>query len=149
MDAKMEPNTEPIRLMLQQVGAKSIFGEPIIQGGVVVIPVAQVQFGFGYGGGYGHSDATPKPDATTGSAAEGGGGGGGAGGHSAPRGFIRIAGDEVKFEPITDENRIPLAGILMVAWSVFWVTATIRVIAKVIAKTQQTKWKLAKEATEQ
>ena len=43
------------------------------------------------------------------------------------------------------DEAIPLAGILMVAWIVFWVMVTIRTIVKAVAKTQQTKWKLAKE----
>jgi len=140
------PNTEPIQQMLQRLGAPAVFGEPTTQNGVVVIPVAQVQFGFGYGGGYGRSSegATAAPT-SDGEKGEGGGSGGGAGGRSTPRGFIRIAADEVKFEPISDETRIPLAGILMVAWIVFWVMVTIRTIVKAVAKTQQTKWKLAKE----
>jgi hypothetical protein len=36
----------------------------------------------------------------------------------------------VKFEPIMDQTRIALAGILMVAWNVFWVSATIRTALK-------------------
>lgn len=147
MDANTVPNTEPIQQMLQRLGATSVFGEPTTQNGVVVIPVAQVQFGFGYGGGYGRSSeggdgAAATPGAEKG---EGAGSGGGAGGRSTPCGFIRVSADEVKFEPITDETRIPLAGILMVAWVVFWVMATIRTIAKAVAKTQQTKRKLTKE----
>jgi uncharacterized spore protein YtfJ len=146
MDMNTIPNTEPIEQMLQRLGASAVFGEPTTQNGVVVVPVAQAEFGFGYGGGYGRSgEATANEPPAAGEGGSGAGSGGGAGGRSTPRGFIHISADEVKFQPITDETRIPIAGIIMVAWIVFWVMATIRTIAKAVAKTQQMKWKLAKE----
>lgn len=148
MDMNTIANTEPIEQMLQRLGASTIFGEPTTQNGVVVIPVAEVTLGFGYGGGYGQGgQATAADPATTGEGGTGAGSGGGAGSRSTPRGFIQLSADEVKFQPITDETRIPLAGIFMVAWIVFWVMMTIRTIAKAVAKTQQMKWKTAKEST--
>lgn len=139
-------NTEPIEQMLQRLGAQMVFGEPTTQNGVVVIPVAEVTMGFGYGGGYGQGGQAATGDATaTGEGSTGAGSGGGAGGRSTPLGFIQISADEVKFQPITDENRVPIAGILMVAWTVFWVMATIRSIAKAVAKTKAMKWKATKE----
>ncbi|MCE7987637.1 MAG: hypothetical protein DYG89_41260 [Caldilinea sp. CFX5] len=141
MDMNTIANTEPIQQMLQRLGAQTVFGEPTTQNGVVVIPVAEVTMGFGYGGGYGQGGQAIAPDPTAaGEGGAGAGSGGGAGGRSTPRGFIQISAEEVKFQPITDETRIPLAGILMVAWIVFWVMATIRVITKAVAKTQQLKW---------
>jgi len=144
MDAQATQNTELIQTLLQTLGTTAVFGAPITQNGTTLIPVAHVTVGFGYGGGYGRGSA---PDATaldaTSDGGEGGGSGGGAGGRSTPCGFIRITGDDVRYEPITDETRIPLAGIATAAWIVFWVMATIRVIAKGVAKTQQIKWKLA------
>ncbi|MEZ4733223.1 MAG: spore germination protein GerW family protein [Caldilineaceae bacterium] len=149
MDTKTTQNIEPIQEMLQKLGATTVFGEPMSENGIVVIPVAEVTFGFGYGSGYGRSSeestaaTQPAPEAN-----EGGGSGAGAGGRSTPRGFIRITPDEVKYDPITDEARIPLAGILMVAWIVFWVMMTIRAIAKAVAKTQQMKWKVTPKGKE-
>lgn len=144
MEMNTIPHTEPIRQMVERLGASAVFGEPTNQNGVIVIPVAQVQMGFGYGGGYGRGpEASPASEATS-EAGSGGGTGGGAGGRTIPRGFIQITADEVKFQPITDETRIPIAGILMVAWIVFWVMATVRTIAKAVAKTQQLKAKVVK-----
>lgn len=144
MEMNTIPHTEPIRQMVERLGASAVFGEPTNQNGVVVIPVAQVQMGFGYGGGYGRApEASPASEAAS-EASSGGGTGGGAGGRTIPRGFIQITADEVKFQPITDETRIPIAGILMVAWIVFWVMATVRTIAKAVAKTQQLKAKVGK-----
>lgn len=144
MEMNTIPHTEPIRQMVERLGASAVFGEPTNQNGVIVIPVAQVQMGFGYGGGYGRGpEANPANEAAS-EAGSGGGTGGGAGGRTIPRGFIQITADEVKFQPITDETRIPIAGILMVAWIVFWVMATVRTIAKAVAKTQQLKAKVGK-----
>lgn len=148
MEMNTIPHTEPIRQMVERLGAAAVFGEPTTQNGVVVIPVAQVQMGFGYGGGYGRGpEASPASEAAS-EAGSGGGTGGGAGGRTIPRGFIQITGDEVKFQPITDDTRIPIAGILMVAWIVFWVMATVRTIAKAVAKTQQLKAKVSKTTNE-
>ena len=148
MDAKQMVDTKPIEKAIETLSANSIFGEPTSEHGVVVIPVAQVAFGFGYGGGYGegqfedgknraHEDA-PEDASGTG---EGAGGGGGAGGRATPRGYIRISQEGVAYESIDDEKVIPLAGILMVAWSVFWIAATIRFIARQVGKTRQARFK--------
>lgn len=132
MEQKEWVNTNPIEQLVGDLGAHSVFGEPTREQGAVVIPVAQVVFGFGYGGGEEGTGTAPE-------AAKGGSGGGaaGAGGRATPRGYIRITPEGVKYEPIQNEAVIPVAGILMVAWSVFWITATVRYIAKMVAKTKQ------------
>ena len=89
--------------------------------------------GTGDGSGGEEPTANAAQEASTVKSGEGGGGGGGGGGRSTPRGVLRITSQEVYYEPIIDPTRIPLAGILMVAWTVFWVTATIRAIAGVLA----------------
>lgn len=137
-------DTKPIERLIEKLGAKSVFGEPTKEHDAVVIPVAQVAFGFGYGGGHGEGHSEPAnaemgDEQEEASTAEGAGGGGGAGGRATPRGFIRITREDVKYEPIEDQKTIALAGILMGAWSIFWITATIRHIAKMVAKTKQAK----------
>lgn len=131
-------NITPIEEMLAKLNVESVFGKSTTENGVTIVPVAQVQYGFGYGGGYGRgaNDKSPTSASPSDPAAmtEGGGSGGGAGGRAIPRGYVRITSEGVHFEPIFDQTRIPLAGILMAAWSVFWVTATIRAIAKAIAR---------------
>jgi uncharacterized spore protein YtfJ len=135
MDAKQMVDTKPIEKAIESLSASSVFGEPTSEHGVVVIPVAQVAFGFGYDKA---GKGTPEDAGATG---EGAGGGGGAGGRVTPRGYIRISQDGVTYESIEDEKVIPLAGILMVAWSVFWIAATIRFIARQVGKTRQTRIK--------
>ena len=146
MDMKELVDTAPIAQLVDNIGVKSVFGEPIEEDGVVIIPVAQVEYGFGYGGGYGNNpnageseDGAEQESAEEHKAGEGGGGGGGAGGRATPRGFIRITADEVTYKPISDDNRIPLAGIFMIIWSVFWVAMTIRALIKSVAKVKKAK----------
>ena len=105
-----------------------MFGEPIREDGVTVIPVAEVRFAFGYGYGSGRgrgeqAEDSPKTD-------EGSGGGSGAGGRAAAKGYIRISVDEVRFEPVLDVIRLALAGIAFAAWSVFWIGRTIRAVGR-------------------
>jgi uncharacterized spore protein YtfJ len=143
MEKELSTNTapliEPIEQMIARLGADAVFGTPAIKSETVVIPVAQVSFNFGYGSGYGRnasravSQADGVPDE-----------GGGAMGRVIPIGYIRIsptgnpAAPEVKYEPVIDATRIPLAGIFMIAWSVFWITVTIRSLANIIAQRRRT-----------
>lgn len=89
---------------------RRLVGEPTVVGDRTIQPVAQMA------GWYLSTGTEPN-------------GGAGAGGRVAPRGYIRIASDGVKFEPIMDQARIALAGIAMSAWSVFWISKTIRTFA--------------------
>lgn len=92
----------PIRIA-EQVGAKAgpalAFGAPVVQDGVVVIPVARVRWGFGGGGGGGE-----EPE--DGGIERGGGGGGGGGGSASPLGFIEISGGAARFHGIDDPTRL-------------------------------------------
>ena len=53
MNDEARPNLEPIEKMVDGLGVGAVFGEPIKEGGVTVIPVAEVRFAFGYGYGSG------------------------------------------------------------------------------------------------
>jgi uncharacterized spore protein YtfJ len=122
--------TEPIEQLFEKINVDAVFGQPIQEGDVTLIPVADVAVGFGFGSG--QSPVTEEGGDEDGSAeAEvGSGAGGGAGGKATPRGYIKITPDGVHFESTMDENRVALAGIGMVAWSVFWVAKTIRAFAR-------------------
>jgi hypothetical protein len=61
---------------------------------------------------------------------EGSGGGSGAGGRATAKGYVRISADEVRFEPVLDLTRLALAGIAFAAWSVFWISRTMRAVGK-------------------
>jgi uncharacterized spore protein YtfJ len=112
--------SEPIERILEHLTAAPVFGPPTTAGEVTVIPVSAVSFGFGFGAGGGRGPAGPEP--------AGGGSGAGGGGRAEPRGYIRVTGAEVKYEPIIDQTRVAVAGILMVAWNVFWIGVTVRAV---------------------
>ncbi|WTW93125.1 spore germination protein GerW family protein [Streptomycetaceae bacterium NBC_01309] len=71
--------------------ASAVFGEPVTNGGVTVVPVATARFGFGGGAGSGQQDSA---------LGEGGGGGGGAA--VTPTGFITIADGTATFTRFRD-----------------------------------------------
>jgi len=129
MNDEARPNLEPIEKMVDGLGVGAVFGEPIREGGVTVVPVAEVRFafGYGYGSGRGRGEETEGGPST---AEEGSGGGSGAGGWASAKGYVRISDDEVRFEPVLDVTRIALAGIALAAWSVFWISRTMRAVGK-------------------
>jgi uncharacterized spore protein YtfJ len=128
MNDEARPNLEPIEKMVDGLGVGAVFGEPIMEGGVTVVPVAEVRFAFGYGYGSGGGRVEETGDSPR--TAEGSGGGSGAGGRASARGYIRISADDVRFEPVLDVTRLALAGIAFAAWSVFWIGKTIRAVSK-------------------
>jgi uncharacterized spore protein YtfJ len=75
--------------IVNQVGAKTIFGDPISANGKTVVPVAKVRYGFG--GGSGRKSQQDNE--------EGFGGGGGFIG--TPVGIIEISNEETRFIPIS------------------------------------------------
>ena len=126
MSDEARPNLEPIEKMVDGLGVGAVFGEPIREGGVTVVPVAEVRFAFGYGYGSGRGSVQEaEGEPRTG---EGSGGGSGAGGRASARGYIRISADEVRFEPVLDITRLALAGIAFAAWSVFWVAKMVQAL---------------------
>ena len=116
---------EPIEKLFEKLKVDAVFGEPIKEGDVTLIPVADVGVGFGFGSGQ-----NPAAAAEGGETESSQGMGGGGGGKASPRGYIKITPDGVTFESTMDENRVALAGIAMTAWAVFWIAAAIRAFAK-------------------
>ena len=129
MNDEARPNLEPIEKMVDELGVDIVFGEPIREGDVTVVPVAEVRFtfGYGYGSGRGRGEET---EGTPSTGEEGSGGGSGAGGRASAKGYVRISADGVRFEPVLDVTRLALAGIAFAAWSVFWIGRTIRAVGK-------------------
>ncbi len=107
--------------MQTKAGAQTVFGDVIELNGRKVIPVASVRYAFGIGGGQG-----PKREEKR--EAPGGGGGGG-GIRIDPVAVIEISEDKLKVQPIVNVTHVAIAGMLLSAWTVFWVTRTIRKVA--------------------
>lgn len=125
MENQMAQAAEYIERIVERLNVNTVFGEVRREGDVAIIPVAAIgtTFGFGYGSGEGPAENEQG-------VATGGGGGGGGMGAARPRGFIKITPDGAHFEPTANPFMIPLAGIAMGAWSVFWIALTVRAFAK-------------------
>ena len=116
---------ELVEQLFEKLRVDAVFGQPVQEGDVTIMPVADVSVGFGFGSG--PSPATEEeeeePDRSKSEGA-------GAGGKATPRGFIKITPDGVDFISTLDEGRVALAGIAMSAWAIFWIAMTIRAFVK-------------------
>ena len=144
-----------IDAMLTRIGqvheratVKTVFGEPYQLDGRTIVPVAKVTYGFGFGGGRANGKAhaedegaatqrreagrraasatTDAADGTDATPGFGVGGGGGGGVSVRPVAVLEMTGAETKIRPIVDVTRLVIAGMLLAAWNVFWITYTIR-----------------------
>lgn len=106
--------------MQGKADVRTVYGDAIELDGRRVIPVASVQYGFGMGGGSG-------PGKVEGEAPGGGGGGGGI--RVEPVALIDITDGKLKVEPIVNVTRLATMAMILAAWSVFWVSRTIRAVA--------------------
>lgn len=132
MEDQTNQTLDRIQQMIENLDVKSAFGAATTEGDYTLIPVANVMYGFGYGSGSGPVKAKKGEDSSTGGAeadAEGDGtafgGGGGGGGRVAPRGYIRIGPDGVRYEGTYNATLIPIAGMLTGMWSIFWIAVTV------------------------
>jgi uncharacterized spore protein YtfJ len=82
----------------EQVGPKHVFGEPIREGEIVMVPVAKVRGGGGGGGGGGNGQAEGKS----------GGQGVGFGVAAIPTGAFVFRHGQLSWRPAVDVNRIVL-----------------------------------------
>lgn len=79
MNSSPDPQSELNHFVFQfvhSVGARAVFGEPIVLPYATVVPVAKVVWGLG--GGFGRGQRTQAPDDTAATTGSGGGYGGGA-----------------------------------------------------------------------
>jgi uncharacterized spore protein YtfJ len=108
----------------ERASVKTVFGEPLQVDGRTIIPVAKVRYGFGVGfGGLGRGTKEKAEEPS------GEGGGGGAGVSITPVALLEITGQETKVKPVVDVTRLAVAGMLLAAWNVLWITYTIRRIS--------------------
>ena len=85
-------------LVSARAGVHAVFGEPVRQDNLAVIPVARVRWGFGGGGG--HAEGPPSGPAS--------GSGGGGGVAADPIGYLEIGSDGATFRPTREGYPSPL-----------------------------------------
>jgi uncharacterized spore protein YtfJ len=109
------------------VGIERIFGKPERVGDRTLIPVAAVSWSGGMGYGRGNY---PKKDGSADAQPAGPGGGGGGKVKLRPVALVEVTEAGTRVVPIIDRTRLLLAGMVLVAWNLFWVAYTVRRIVR-------------------
>jgi uncharacterized spore protein YtfJ len=104
---------QTIREAMEQVSAARVFGAPINQDGLTVVPVAKIGGGGGAGGG-----TEPAGDAA--------GSGGGFGLTAKPLGVFVLSNGKVRWRPAVDVNKIILGGQLVAVTALLLVRALVK-----------------------
>lgn len=117
----LEELLKKVTHLQENAAVRAVFGEPIQANGKTIIPVAKVAYGFGLGMGQGGGKEKQ---------ASGQGGGAGGGVSVRPVAVLEVSGQETKVKPVVDVTRLALAGMLLLAWNVFWITYTVRALRK-------------------
>lgn len=94
---------EAVREVVDNAAAGKVFGAPIIEDGVTVLPVAKVS-----GGGGGGSGTGPAQEGK-----ETGGTGGGMGVSAKPLGVFVIRKGRVRWQPALDMNKVIVGGQIL------------------------------------
>ena len=114
--AKRTPPPEAASLMRDVVSrgydSRTVFGEPIVNGAVTVVPAARISAGAG--GGFGSGGVSAGGSLPAGGGAEEGGGMG-HGVHARPAGYIEITAAGSRWVPALDLGRILTAAIVAAA----------------------------------
>ncbi len=96
---------------------RRVFGDPILQDGITIVPVARVRGGGGGGGGAG-------PDGT------GEGSGGGFGLRADPVGVVLVRGDDVTWQPTVDVTRLAVGGQVVAVVALLTIRSIVRARAR-------------------
>lgn len=107
---------ETFKEFLDTAGVDRVYGEPVREGNITVIPTAEVLVGLGFGMGFGSGCCGADGDAEAekpGAEQTGGCGGGGGGGRtlSRPVAVVVISPEGVEVEPVVDVTKIAIATI--------------------------------------
>lgn len=97
--------------MRKKANANAVFGKPVTADGRTVIPVAEVFYDFEMG----IEEGAPGAE----EAGSAGGGGGGMSVH--PLAVVEVTPEITTVRPIIDEQRLAMAGALLIGWAVFCV----------------------------
>jgi uncharacterized spore protein YtfJ len=104
---------ETLERFIQTADVTAVYGQPIQNGEMLIIPAAEVLCGMGFGLGAGNGPQTDEKPAP-------GGGGGGGGGRtfSRPAAVILAGPQGVEIRPIVDITKIALAAITALGFMV-------------------------------
>ncbi len=114
----LEGLLDRLRQITERAGIRAVYGDPIHAHGRTFIPVARVVYGFGMGGNLRqrHEQEEDKEEERE----QDEGGGGGAGLSARPVAVVEIQEDRTRIIPVWDVNRLVVAALMLLGWTVFW-----------------------------
>jgi uncharacterized spore protein YtfJ len=119
MDAEVQALLDAFADLRERANANACFGEPVTAESRTVIPVAKVGYGFGMRAGQEAAAGGEAGDET-------GVGGGGFGGLRArPFAVVTVTPEDTWVEPIVDEQKLAIAGALLIGWVVICLARTL------------------------
>ena len=120
MEEQIQELLDALADLRKKADVNAVFGKPVTAAERTVIPVAEVAYDFEMG--------------IEEEAVEGGteGEGGGSGGMSVrPVAVVEVTPESTVVKPVVDEQKLALAGALLIGWAVFWVVrALVRIFGK-------------------
>jgi uncharacterized spore protein YtfJ len=131
METKVQELLDTIAELKEKADVNAAFGEATTVEGRTIIPVARVGYGFGLGFGYGLTlddetdDDENKGEDESEATGEASGGGGGGAAQAHPLAVIEVTADGTRVEPIVNEQKLALGGLLLIAWGIFWAASTL------------------------
>lgn len=120
MEAEIQKLLESFADLQKKANVNACFGEPVTVDGRTVIPVASVGYGFGMGMGQGSTGEELEEAAQDTAEKVGVGGGGGGGMTTRPLAAIEVTREGTRVEPIIDEQKVILVGMVVGGWVLFW-----------------------------
>ncbi len=129
MESEIQTLLDSFADLRKKANVNACFGKPVTAEGRTVIPVAEVAYGFGLGVGHGPVAEEEAPEEEAPEKAEGGGGGGGV--KARPIAVVEVTPEGTRVEPIIDEQKVTLAGTLLIGWAVFWLA---RALVKIFGR---------------
>ena len=138
---QMKTLLEMMEKLPSEVNVDAVFGTPEEYEDHVLIPVAEITYGYGVGFGSadgGCAESAEDSDDSESSDAAGAetpekvghavGGGGGVGAKARPIAYIEVGPEGAKVQPIVDDQKIAIMGILLSAWAVGWIGLVLKTI---------------------
>jgi len=110
MEEEIQKLLDAFTDLRKKASANTVFGKPVTTKERTVIPVAEIAYGFEMG-----IEGEAEEEA-----------GGGSGSMSArPLAIIEVMPEGARVKPIIDEQKLALAGALLIGWAIFWLARTL------------------------
>ena len=119
--------TSSVARLADVASADQVVGPTQEREGRTVLTLASVSASYGLGIGFGRGEGGEDGvDVNGEGGGSGEGGGGGGRGKARPVAIVEITDESLRVHQVVDSTRITIASLMLAAWSVFWITRTVR-----------------------